>query len=672
MFEPSALVKILYLAGNPTDASNVHSLLEAAQETLPSNLKVVQDKDAYLAALKMMGADLILAEHCLPHNDCDEALEAAQEILPDAPIILMTDAAHEESAIQQLNSGVDDYVRKDQLQRLLPVIRKALRGADEKRQRQEDDKALRDGKERFSRQGAELAQMRLELDNVVQGLSKGLEITDMERNVLGVNVKGAALLGFANEAKYREALPHLLDSFEAFYPDGTPMPLEELPFERALRGETLTNYVVHLHRRDTGTPLVLSYNGSLVHDESGAPVLVVLTFRDITEQHTTTDALSEGEARARTMGESVPYGVWWCNVQGGSEYVSQSFLNLLEMTMGDAKEFGWTSRMHPDAVAPMMKKWVHCLETGEDWEYEHEILGPDGKYHAVLSRGKAVRNTAGTIIGWAGINLDFDKRKALEEALRESVERFRTMADRSPVMTWVTNAQGKIEMVNHAYEDFFGVTEAQVREPGAWEPLLHPDDAGEYVKSFTASLQEQIGFQAQARVRDKRGEWRWVHSSGAPRFSSTGEFLGMVGTSPDITDQIQAVEILKHTSENLNLMVTHSLEAMVIVDGHGVIEAVSASGARLLGYDESELVGKSASDIVLTFSRLEATLALEELRKTAPASKTFTARVKTKSGEAKWMTLTVRFLNAGTSKGEKYFVKLSKVDLPEKWNRPLR
>ncbi len=664
MSEPHPPIQILYLGGNPTDASKVQSLLEAAQESLPSLLKVVQDKEDYLAALKTIGVDLILAEHCLPQYDCAQALKAAKEISPGTSFILMTDAAHEEDAIQQLTDGVVDYVRKDQFQRLLPVIRRALKDADQKRRRQKNHKALQSGMDQISRQDAELTQLRRELDSLTGGLSRGLEITDMDRNVVGLNVEGAALLGFAGEAEYREALPHLLETFEIFYPDGRPMPVEELPFERIFRGETLTNYIVHFHRRDTGTRLVLSYNGSLLRNEGGTPVLTVLTFRDVTEQHTPSKTPSESEVRARTMGESVPYGVWWCNVKGGTEYASPAFLNLLEMTMGEVTELGWTSRMHPEAVAPMMKKWVHCLETGEDWEHEHEILGPDGKYHSVLSRGKAVRDTTGTIVGWAGINLDFDKHKALEDALRESEERFRTMADRSPIMTWVTSTRGEIEMVNHAWDDFFGVTEAQVKKTDVWETVLHPDDIGEYVKSFATSLHEQIAFQAQARVRNKNGEWRWVHSSGAPRFSPEGQFLGIVGTSSDITDQVRAVELLRQTSENLRLMVTYSTEAMLIVDGRGLVEAVSASGARLLGFEEEELLGRRVEDLMEPLSRIERARRLEELQKLGTTAAVSALRIKTKSGAFQWMSVAVTMIRHREGPEVKALIKLERMDLP--------
>ena len=508
----------------------------------------------------------------------------------------------------------------------------------------------------------DIALTRLELDGVIESLSEGLEITDMHQKVIRLNAGGAALLGFASEADYRKAIPNLLDTFEVSYPDGRPMPIEELPFSRAARGETLTNYVVLLNRRDTGKRLMISYNGSVVRDDRGTPVLVVLTFRELAEQYEAFEDLAQNPSRSRIMSESVPYGVWWCNPHGGAEYMSQSFLDLLEMKADEVKEFGWTRRMRPDAVEPMMKKWIRCVETGEDWEHEHDILGPNGNYHAVLSRGKAVRDPTGAVVGWAGVNLEFDKRKALEEALRESEERFRTMADRSPIMIWVTSTGGEIEMVNRAYEEFFGISEPQVRATAAWHALIHPDDAGDYLMRFTTSLREQKPFDAEARVRNRRGEWRWVRSSGAPRFSSTGEFLGIVCTSPDITDQKRASEILQQNSDNLKLMVTHSADAMVIVNGSGVIEAVSESGARLLGFEEAELLGKSVEDLTEPYSRIERAVRLQDLQQNSMNPTVSVLRVKTKTGAFQWMSVVVTMIRH-RGPGVKALVKLEKLDL---------
>ncbi|MEW6750083.1 MAG: PAS domain-containing protein, partial [Candidatus Latescibacterota bacterium] len=141
-------------------------------------------------------------------------------------------------------------------------------------------------------------------------------------------------------------------------------------------------------------------------------------------------------------------------------------------------------------------------------------------------------------------------RKRAENAFRESEVRFRAMADGTPLSIWVTDPEGRIAFVNRAYRDFFGVTEEAVRT-GGWQSLVHLNDTVSYVEEFTACLREQRPFHARGRVRRHDGEWRWVESYGQPRFSPSGEFLGMAGSSPDITERIQAEEALRRLNTEL-------------------------------------------------------------------------------------------------------------------------
>jgi PAS domain S-box-containing protein len=137
-----------------------------------------------------------------------------------------------------------------------------------------------------------------------------------------------------------------------------------------------------------------------------------------------------------------------------------------------------------------------------------------------------------------------------EQALRESENRFRTMADGTPNIIWVTDASGRLVFVNKMYNEFFGVNLEDIIQNG-WQPLVHPDDAEAYTTMFFDCLQRKAPFRAQARVLRKDGEWRWVESHGLPRFSETGEFLGMAGSSPDITLRKQAEEDLFQAHEAL-------------------------------------------------------------------------------------------------------------------------
>ncbi len=148
------------------------------------------------------------------------------------------------------------------------------------------------------------------------------------------------------------------------------------------------------------------------------------------------------------------------------------------------------------------------------------------------------------------ITRDITNLKVAEEALGESDDRFRIMADGTPVMIWATDPGGVIDFVNRTYCDFFGVTAQEVIQHG-WQPLVHPDDSEPYVSEFERALKKRRSFQAEARVRRYDGQWRWIASYGSPRFSAFGRFLGMVGSSPDITDMKKAEETVRDVNKTL-------------------------------------------------------------------------------------------------------------------------
>ena len=127
--------------------------------------------------------------------------------------------------------------------------------------------------------------------------------------------------------------------------------------------------------------------------------------------------------------------------------------------------------------------------------------------------------------------------------LRESEERFRTLADHAPVLIWVNSPTG-CEYVNRSYLDFLGLSMDQVRGM-SWTDYLHPEDASEYVGGYMRALEQRQVFEAQFRFRRADGEYRWLQSVGVPRFTPAGEFLGYSGSSVDITDIKRSEAALK-------------------------------------------------------------------------------------------------------------------------------
>ncbi len=206
-------------------------------------------------------------------------------------------------------------------------------------------------------------------------------------------------------------------------------------------------------------------------------------------------------------------------------------------------------------------------------------------------QGAPLRDTKGRGTQIIPSGLEFGGRHAAEEALRESEERFRVMADGLPLLIWVHNAKGELQFVNQAYCEFFDVTPEQIAGEN-WRPLVHPEDLAAYASEFDACVRDRRIFQSEVRVHRSDGEWRLLESIARPRFSASGEFLGMVGSSPDITERKAAEMELSHHREGLQRAVEERTAQLAVstVALH-TAERLAALGnlAAGLGHDIANL-----------------------------------------------------------------------------------
>lgn len=132
---------ILMLEDVATDADLIQRELE--REGFDFEARRVTTEDAFVQALDAFDPDIILADYSLPSFDGMAALERAQAERPHLPVVFVSGAIGEERAIETLKQGATDYVLKDQLSRLGPAVRRALREAEERRARREAEDALR-------------------------------------------------------------------------------------------------------------------------------------------------------------------------------------------------------------------------------------------------------------------------------------------------------------------------------------------------------------------------------------------------------------------------------------------------------------------------------------------------------------------------------------------------
>jgi PAS domain S-box-containing protein len=206
-----------------------------------------------------------------------------------------------------------------------------------------------------------------------------------------------------------------------------------------------------------------------------------------------------------------------------------------------------------------------------------------------------IKDRAGKVVGSSKIARDIGPGKRAEQALRESEARFRIMADSVPLLIWSVDARGQLQFVNAAYCAFFGKTQEDVQGLN-WQALVHPDDLPAYRAAFVAALEGHAPFHAVARVRRADGEWRWVESFGHPRFSASREFLGLVGSSPDITARRQAEEALRRREGELRIIADALPVLIAYVDRHQRYRFNNLEYEKWLGHPRESLRGQHQRD----------------------------------------------------------------------------
>jgi PAS domain S-box-containing protein len=140
-------MQILILEDNAADAELVQRELRKAG--LDFMARWAQDKGAFVAALETPSPDMILADYSLPGFDGLTALTLARRRWADIPVIIVSGAIGEEVAVETLKAGATDYVLKQRLSQLGPVVHRALREAHERAEKRRAEEALRQSEERF-------------------------------------------------------------------------------------------------------------------------------------------------------------------------------------------------------------------------------------------------------------------------------------------------------------------------------------------------------------------------------------------------------------------------------------------------------------------------------------------------------------------------------------------
>jgi PAS domain S-box-containing protein len=319
-------LNILHLEDNRLDADLIRDTLSA--QGIIANISPLQTEEEFRSSLQNGNVDLILADYFLPGFDGMTALAIARENRPELPFIFVSATIGEENVIAGLKGGATDYVFKYRLQRLGLSVSQALIEAEEtKRNRLNGDTDRRQALE-------DLRESEQRLQTVIENLSEGLVISDLNGQLLHWNKAALEVHGFSSTEECLLKLPEFTKIFELSELDGRVLDIEQWPLPRIIRGEQLTNVEVRVRRIDRNWNRIFNYGGGIVREATGRRIAFV-TITDITKRKHAEAALQTSEIRYRRLFESAKDGILILGADSGQIVDVNPY--LIEM-LGFSKE----------------------------------------------------------------------------------------------------------------------------------------------------------------------------------------------------------------------------------------------------------------------------------------------------------------------------------------------
>jgi PAS domain S-box-containing protein len=136
------------------------------------------------------------------------------------------------------------------------------------------------------------------------------------------------------------------------------------------------------------------------------------------------------------------------------------------------------------------------------------------------------------------------------QRLRETEDRFKVMADSSPVMLWMSAVDSNCYFFNKPWLDFTGRTLEQEVGSG-WSEGVHFEDFQHCLDTYLDHFNARKPFRMRYRLRRHDGQYRWLLDTGVPRYSPDGTFMGFVGSCIDIQEMVEANEALANLNATL-------------------------------------------------------------------------------------------------------------------------
>jgi len=529
--------------------------------------------------------DLILSDVMMPELD---GFGLVQELRSDPntktiPVILLSARAGEESRVEGMEHGADDYLIKPfSARELLARVQTHL----------EMSRVRKQAEENLLRRTEQFETLLNEAPLAVYMVDGNFRIRAMNPPALRAfgNIQGLIGSDFGEVIHKRwprayadEIVQRFRHTLETGEPYVVPERIEE--------------------RLDSGAREVYEWQISRIALPDG-DYGVVCYFRNITQQVDVRDAIAGSEERLRLATEAADLGIWqWYPDEDRIVWENDRIYDIFSRTREDGPITGTEFRArvcHPDHLEAFERAMSQTLESGDRFFFRGCVYRKDRSEAWVEMTGQLDRQSEGKPRRILGTVLDVTDRQRKEQALRDSEERLRLAQKTAHSGTWDWNMENRDLICSPEMHEVFGLDPGLATlDAEKWRRMLDPDDLKEVDKALAQAIEGHTEFRAKFRITRLDGAMRWLETLAQIFYKDNGDPARIVGISTDITERKEiedrerkiAAEAMAATAKFRAVFEQSSVFAGIMTLDGIVIDANRLS-VEVCGYRTEEVLGR--------------------------------------------------------------------------------
>ncbi len=379
------------------------------------------------------------------------------------------------------------------------------------------------------------------------------------------------------------------------------------------RAEAVFNWKTQLekakHRGEainTGEYKVTCKDGSVRICELHAkfiPGNLIVTFNDITEKKKASTALIESEERIRLLLNSTAEGIYGVDLNGNCIFINVSCQNMLgyapdenligknmHLLMHHSKADGSSYAAEECSISEAYRK-------GGGKHADNEVFWrKDGSSFQVEYWSFPIYK-GNKLIGAVVTFIDITERKKVEDALKNSEKKFRSVFNNSNIGMTLRDTKGKLIDVNKEFADMLGFEIEELSEMN-FADFTHPDDISKEITLIKQILNGEIeDYRIEKRYITKEKKTIWIDIVVTGRINNNGEVDMLMGMALDITEGKKAEEALRHSEEIFRHFMEHSPIYVFFKDKNIRSLKLSKNFEQLLNKPLTELIGKNMDEL---------------------------------------------------------------------------